>query len=244
MFNNYIDRETDKKMDRTKNRALVKGLISEKSAILFAVVLGLMGILVLWLTTNLLAVTVSVAALGFFIYVAMYSFWKKRTTYATAIGSISGALPPVIGYCAVSNRLDAGAVLLFLILVLWQMPHFFAIAMYRLDDYTAASIPVMPVKKGNQATKVRMLLYVIAFTIATLLLMVFGFTGYSYLIVAALMSISWLWLTIKGFKAVDDRLWARQMFRLSLVIITGLSIMMSLDVIKPEVTIATTSSSR
>ena len=75
VFNNYIDRETDKKMDRTKNRALAKGLISEKSAIFFAIALGVMGLLVLWLTTNLLAV--SVAALGFVIYVALYSFWKK-----------------------------------------------------------------------------------------------------------------------------------------------------------------------
>ncbi len=236
VFNNYIDRETDKKMARTKNRALVRGLISGKSALVFAALLGSLGIATLWLTTNLLAV--SIAALGFFIYVALYSFWKTRTSYATAIGSISGALPPVIGYCAVSNQHDAGAFLLFLILVLWQMPHFFAIAMYRFDDYSAASIPVLPVKRGNQATKIRMLLYVIAFTIASLLLMVFGFTGYFYFAAAALMSLSWLWLSLKGFKADNDRLWARQMFRLSLVIITALSIMMAIDAVSPEPLIA------
>ena len=139
-----------------------------------------------------------------------------------------------------SDRLDAGAILLFLILVLWQMPHFFSIAMYRLEDYTAASIPVMPVHKGNHATKVRMLLYVIAFGIATFSLMFFGFTGYVYLVTAAAMSFSWLWLTIKGFKAEDDRIWARQMFRLSLVIITALSLSMSFDVIRPTISIATT----
>lgn len=236
VFNNFIDREIDKKMARTQNRALAKGLISTKKALLFASFLGMGGLFSLWMMTNLLAV--SIAALGFFIYVALYSLWKTRTSYATAVGSISGALPPVIGYCAVSNQLDAGALLLFLILVLWQMPHFFAIAMYRFDDYSAASIPILPVKKGNHATKIRMLLYVIAFAISTVLLMVFGFTGYFYLIIACAASLAWLRLSIQGFKAENDRLWARQMFRLSLVIITALSIVMALDVSAPAQIIA------
>lgn len=229
VFNNYIDRESDKKMARTQQRALVKGLISGRNAIYFAIVLGLFGLITLAIYTNLLAVMVSLV--GFFIYVVLYSLWKYRSTYATLVGSISGAIPPVVGYCAVSNQFDMGAALLFMILVLWQMPHFFSIAMYRFNDYSAASIPVLPVKKGNYTTKIHMLLYIIAFTIACILLIAFGYTGYAYLVSALVLSFAWLFLCIKGFKAENDKLWARQMFRLSLVIITILCIMISIDVV-------------
>lgn len=229
VFNNYIDRVGDEKMARTKNRALVKGLISGRNAIFFAILLGLFGALVLFFYTNLLAVTI--AAVGFFVYVALYSFWKYHTTYATIVGSISGAVPPVVGYCAVSNHLDMGGILLFLILVLWQMPHFYAISMYRFDDYRAASIPVLPVEKGIYVTKIHMLLYIIGFTTAALMLTVFGYMGIAYSIVAALLGFSWLWLCIRGFKSENNKVWARQMFVLSLVIVTALCIMIPVDVI-------------
>src|SRR6202040_4019316 len=118
------------------------------------------------------------------VYVVLYSFWKYRSSLATLVGSIAGAVPPVVGYCSVSNRFDTGAVLFFLILVLWQMPHFFSIAMYRLQDYSAAAIPVLPIKKGNHRTKVHMVFYILGFIMVAILLTVFGYTGYSYLIVA------------------------------------------------------------
>lgn len=220
--NNYIDRESDQKMARTKNRALVTGLITGKKAIAFAVFLGLGGIFILAVYTHLLAV--SIALVGFFVYVAMYSFWKHRSSYATLVGSISGAVPPVVGYCAASDRFDAGALIFFLILVLWQMPHFFAIAMYRSADYNAASIPVLPVKKGNLITKIHMLLYIMAFIIATFMLVVFGYTGYIYLAAATLLGLFWLFLCIKGFTCTSDKLWARKMFIVSLVVVMGLCI--------------------
>jgi protoheme IX farnesyltransferase len=220
VFNNYIDRYADAKMKRTQNRALAKGLISIKMALSFAVVLGLLGISILALYTNLFAVFISL--FGFFIYVVLYSLWKYRTSYATVIGSISGAVPPVIGYCAVSNSLDIGAILLFMIMVLWQMPHFYAIAMYRFDDYLAVSMPVLPVKKGPFLTKIQMLFYIIAFIVAALMLTVLGYTGYMYTIVAVLFGCTWLWLCIKGFKSNNDKIWARQMFVVSLVVITAL----------------------
>lgn len=228
VFNNYIDRKADAKMARTKNRALATGLIAGKNAILFALLLGVSGIWVLSVYTNLLAT--SIAATGFFFYVVLYSFGKYLSTYGTLVGSIAGAVPPVVGYCAVTNQFDAGAFILFLLLVLWQMPHFFAIAMYRCDEYAAASIPVLPVKRGMHVTKIRMLLYVIAFILTIPLLIVYGYTGYAYLSVAVLLGLSWLYLCIKGFKAGNDKVWARQMFRLSLVIIMGLCLMISLDV--------------
>lgn len=228
VFNNYIDRDLDAKMTRTKHRPLVKGLISGRSAVLFALLLAPLGLLILFLYTNLLAPLI--ASIGFFIYVGLYSFWKCRTTYATAVGSIAGAIPPVVGYCAVSNQFDMSAALLFMILVLWQMPHFFSIAMYRIHDYTAAAIPTLPIAKGPQATKIRMLLYIIAFAIATLLLGL-KLTSTVYFTTAALLSLSWLLLCIKGFTASNDLLWARNMFRLSLVVITVLCIMISVDTV-------------
>lgn len=227
VFNNYIDRKADAKMARTKNRALVKGLISGRNAILFAISLGLFGIAILALYTNLLAVFV--AALGFFVYVGLYSISKYHSVYGTLIGSIAGAVPPVVGYCAVSNRCDAGALLLFLILVLWQMPHFYSIAMYRFTDYSAASIPVLPVIKGIPLTKIHMLLYIIAFIIATAMLSLFGYTGNAYLITAILFGSAWLLLCLKGFRASNDQVWGRQMFVYSLVLITVLCLMISLD---------------
>jgi protoheme IX farnesyltransferase len=228
VFNNYIDRTIDKKMNRTKNRALVTGLISGRNAILFAIVLGLIGNLILLVYTNLL--TVFVAAIGFFVYVILYSMWKCRTVYGTAIGSIAGAVPPVVGYCAVSNTFDLGAVILFTMLVLWQMPHFFSIAMFHLEDYTAANIPVLPIKKGMLRTKIHMVIYIVAFIGVSALLTLFNYTGYIYLVVATLVGLAWLWLCIKGFKRSDDQVWGKQMFRLSLLMITALSFAIPFDI--------------
>lgn len=227
VFNNYIDRLHDEKMERTKNRALVKGIISPKNALVFASFLILFGTLTLSWFTNLL--TLCVALTGFLVYVFLYSSWKYRSMHATLIGSISGGIPPVAGYCAVSNTVDVGAFLLFMIVVLWQMPHFFAIALYRLDDYVAAAIPVLPVKKSMQVTKIHMLLYIISFSLITPMLTLFGYTGYLYLIVSSLLALTWLWLCIKGFKSNDNKVWARKMFVFSLVIITVVSGMISLD---------------
>lgn len=227
VFNNFIDRNADKKMARTQNRALVKGIVSIPKAVLFAVLLALVGITVLVLWTNTL--TVIGAAIGFFFYVIMYSLIKYWTTHATLIGSISGAMPPVIGYCAASNRFDLGAILLFAVLVLWQMPHFFAIAMYRFDDYAAASIPVLPVKKGMHVTKVQMMLYIVIFIVAALMLTFFGYTGYVYGVVSAVFGAAWLLLGFKGFKKTDDKVWAKKMFVFSLVVIMSLCAMMCLE---------------
>lgn len=227
VFNNYIDRIADGKMERTKHRALARGLISGRSALGFAIILGLVGACILGCYTNLWAFFSAVV--GFFIYVVLYSFWKYRTMYATLVGSIAGAIPPVVGYCAASNRFDLGAFILFLILVCWQMPHFFSISMYRFDDYKAASIPVLPTESGAFATKRQILCYIIAFMVATLMLPLFGYVGYIYLIGSSLLGIAWLRLGIKGFSSDNDHVWARKMFRFSLVVIMGMSAMISFD---------------
>ena len=215
VFNNYIDRDIDKKMERTKERAIVSGLVSTRSAIIYETVLGAAGLYLLWLTTN--ALTTLVGVTGLFFYVVVYAIAKRRTTLGTLVGAISGALPPVAGYSAVSGRLELGALLLFLVLVFWQMPHFYAIAIYRSREYANAKIPVLPVIKGVRRTKVEMLIYIIGFLIATLQLFVFGLTGYAYLIVMTIVGLYWLNLSISGFTTKDDDKWAHKLFHFSLM---------------------------
>lgn len=229
VFNNYIDIPLDRKMTRTKNRPLVVGLISGKHAILFATLLLIIGNGILFYFTNLL--TVVVADSGFFVYVVPYSLWKSRTIYGTAIGSIAGAVPPIVGYCAVSNRFDMGALILFAILVLWQMPHFFSIALYHLDDYKAAQMPLLPIEKGSLKTKIHMTIYILLFIGASSLLTLFNYTGYIYLAAVGILGIWWLVLSLKGFKELDDKKWGGQMFRLSLLIIAVLSLAIPFDTI-------------
>jgi heme o synthase len=227
VFNNYIDRRVDQKMERTKNRPLVKGLISGKNAILFGIILAVIGNGFLFAYTNVL--TTFIANIGFFVYVILYSLWKCRTIYGTAIGSIAGGVPPVVGYCAAGNHFDAGALILFMILVFWQMPHFFSIAMYRFDDYISASIPVLPVIKGFQKTQRHMVIYIIGFILATAALTCFHYTGYLYLSCAVLLGVAWFVLCLKGFTVQNHRIWARSMFRLSLFIITVLCLIIPFD---------------
>ena len=222
VFNNYIDREADRKMARTRNRPLAIGSISNVTAHVYATLLGLFGAFLLGRFTNFLAL--SVALLGFVVYVGLYSFLKYRTVHGTLIGSVAGAVPPVVGYTAVTGRLDLAAVLIFGVIVMWQMPHFFAIAMYRLKDYEAAAIPVLPLKKGMGATKVQMLFYIALFIGVSSLLTFFGFTSMLFAAVSTVIGLYWFWMGIKGFKAENDQKWARQMFIFSLVAVMSLSV--------------------
>lgn len=229
VFNNYIDRDIDRIMERTKNRPLVKGLIDPKVSLIYATALGFAGMLLLLVAANALAMLLAV--IGFVVYVGVYSLYMKRkSVYGTLIGSLSGAAPPVIGYCAVTNEFDTGALILLLIFSLWQMPHSYAIAIFRFKDYKAANIPVLPVIKGISVAKTHIFLYILAFMVATLMLAISGYAGYKYLIVGAAVSLWWLGMAISGFKTEnDDRVWARKLFVFSIIAITSLSIMMSVD---------------
>jgi len=233
VFNNVLDRDIDRKMERTKNRVLVKGLISAKTSLVYATLLGIAGFMMLYFGANPLAMWLSV--IGFIVYVGIYSLYMKRhSVYGTLIGSLSGAAPPVIGYCAVSNEFDAGAIILLAIFSLWQMPHSYAIAIYRFKDYQAANIPVLPVVKGIPVAKHHITIYILAFMIATLMLSLGGYAGYKYLVVAAVVSLWWLGMALSGYKRTnDDRLWARKLFVFSIVAITALSVMMSVDFMTP-----------
>jgi heme o synthase len=223
VFNNYIDRDIDVLMERTRRRALVAGLISGTGALIFATVLGVAGFLTLGIFTNLAAA--AAAAVGFIFYVGVYTLWaKRRSTYGTFAGAFAGATPPVVGYAAATGRIDAAALILFIIMLVWQMPHFFAIAIRREEDYAAAKIPVMPVAHGIARTKTSMLIYIVEFIFAVSLLFTFGYAGYVYLGIVLVLSIAWFALGIQGLwisDAAGNTQWARRMFFLSLIVMIG-----------------------
>ncbi|TPG64181.1 heme o synthase [Ewingella americana] len=228
VFNNFIDRDIDRIMERTKNRVLVMGLIPPKTTLVYATILGIVGFALLYLGANPLAMWLAV--MGFVVYVGVYSLYMKRkSVYGTLVGSLSGAAPPVIGYCAVTGQFDMGAAILLLIFSLWQMPHSYAIAIFRFKDYQAAGIPVLPVVKGISVAKHHITVYILAFMIATLMLTLSGYAGYKYLIVAGAVSIWWLGMALKGYKAENDIVWARKLFGFSIITIMSLSFMMSVD---------------
>jgi len=232
VFNNYLDQDIDGEMERTKDRALLSGAISPKSALVYASALLILGCLTLYFFTNL--VTLLVALIGALSYVGVYTPLKRRTIYSSLIGSIPGATPPVIGYCAVTHTVNLEALLLFLILVLWQMPHFYGIALYRMKEYAKASIPLLPIKKGAQITKVHSMIYIFLFTLAAASLTYFGFTRYTYLAIVIILGLIWLYLGIKDFSTnTNDPRWGRRMFLFSLITITVFSVTLSLSAILP-----------
>lgn len=223
--NNYYDRDIDKLMRRTQSRPTAKGEVSFALAASFAAALGIAGSLILYFFVNTL--TLVIALVGLFFYVVVYTMWLKRNSiYGTLIGGISGAVPPVVGYVALTNQIDMGAVVLFLILFTWQIPHSYAIAICRLEDYAAANIPVLPVKKGIPSTKASMLLYTGAFTLAIMMPSVLGITGWVYGVAAAGIGAYWLYLAMCGLRVTDNKAWARKMFMFSVLNITVLSAMM------------------
>jgi len=232
VFNNYIDRNIDRKMGRTKNRPLVTGAISGRSAIFFAVALGIGGMCILARYTNLL--TAGTALAGLFVYVVLYGLGKRGSVYGTIVGSVSGAVPLLVGFCAVNNGLGIEAVILFIIMCLWQMPHFYAIAIYRFDDYAAAQLPVLPVVRGIRVAKLHIVCYIVAFIIAEIALSIFGFAGYTYLAVSIVMGLLWLRLAVQGFRpTVNNTLWARKVFLFSLVTLTTFCVVISVNALVP-----------
>lgn len=228
-FNNFLDRGIDKKMERTKKRALAVGEVSPNSAFVFAGLVGVLGLFILLQFTNFL--TFGLGIVGLLFYVVLYGWAKRKSVHGTLVGSIAGAIPPVAGYTAVSGRLDIEALILFLILTFWQMPHFYGIAIYRLKDYKAAGIPVLPSVKGIKQTKLQIIFYTIAFIIVSSLLSFLGYTGKIYLVVMGLLGLIWFWDGVKGFRVKDSEKWARKIFSFSLIIIMAFCIAVPLDML-------------
>jgi protoheme IX farnesyltransferase len=217
VINNILDRDIDARMERTSARAIPNGRISVQQALIFATVLFAAGCAVLLLLTNML--TFAVTLFGVLVYVGLYTPLKRCTIHSTIVGAVAGAVPPVVGYVAVTNMLDATALSLFLILVCWQMTHFFAIAIFRLKDYSEAGLPVMPVKLGLFRTKILMALYVVLFAYAALALYLVQNLGILYAGTLSLLSVGWFALSLYGFRTPDINRWAKRMFFYSIIVI-------------------------
>jgi protoheme IX farnesyltransferase len=231
-LNNVFDRDIDKVMKRTRDRAVASGKIAVANATIFSLVLGILGIAVLAIRTNWYVVGVGI--FGFVVYVWLYgAFSKRRSIHGTLVGSISGAMPILAGYVAVADRFDSAALLVFLMLFFWQFPEFYSIAIYRRREYQAAGVPVMTVVKGVKNTTVQIFVYTVLFVISTLLLTIFGYTGWIYFGVMAVLGVYWIWMAAQGFQTKDSDAWARRMFHFSLIILLALSGMLSIGALLP-----------
>ncbi|WNF33552.1 heme o synthase [Aeribacillus composti] len=215
-FNNLYDRDIDSIMERTKNRPTVTGEIKPKTVLWLGISMSIFGIAALALTTPLAAF---LGFLGLFFYVVPYTMWSKRKTiYNTEVGSISGAMPPLIGWSAIYPDITHPAILgLFVILIIWQMPHFYAIAIRKHDEYKAAKVPMLPVVKGVKRTYIQTNIYLIILMVVSFL---FGSLSLGLVLVALLLSVLWLMLSIFGYKKMDSEKWAKSMFIYSLLHMT------------------------
>lgn len=215
VLNNIIDRDIDTRMKRTAKRELAKGTINYRYALVFSIVLGVLGFVLLLTLTNLL--TAFLGLLAYVWYVVIYGVAKRTTSLSTLIGGVPGALPPVAGYTALTGTFDTAALVLFLILFFWQIPHFYAISMFRKDDYASARLPVWAVRFGLKKTKLHILISIVLFAATVPLLTLFGYTGVVYTAGATAIALYWLYKAIVLYKKVDDVKWARTMFGISLM---------------------------
>ncbi|MBU8786652.1 MULTISPECIES: heme o synthase [Bacillus] len=211
-FNNLFDRDIDSIMERTKNRPTVTGEIKTKTVLWLGTFMALFGIAILALTTSLAAL---LGFLGLFFYIVPYTMWsKRRTVYNTEVGSIAGAMPPLIGWAAIYPDVTHPAILgLFVISVIWQMPHFYAIAIRKNDEYKAAKVPMLPVVKGVKRTYIQTNIYLIILIGTSVL---FYSLSLGLMLVALLLSLIWFGLSVYGYKRMDPEKWATYMFIYSL----------------------------
>lgn len=231
-LNNYLDRDIDSKMARTKKRPSVTGSIAPRDMVLFAVCLLVIGTSVLIVTTNWL--TVAIGLIGFVTYVWLYGAWTKRTSvHGTAVGAVSGALPIAGGYAAVSGVIDPGLIIVFFIMFFWQFPEFYSIAIYRRKEYAAAKVPLMPIVKGVRSTIIQIFIYTSLYVASTLLLPVYGYAGWVYFTVMLLTGVYWVWLAYQGLVTKDADKWAKRMFRFSMKTVLVLCLMLSVGPLLP-----------
>lgn len=221
VLNNWYDVDIDTIMDRTKNRPTVTGNFSLKAVLMLGIVLSILGFILLLFTT--IEATIY-AFIGWFTYVVLYTMWsKRRYAFNTIIGSISGAVTPLIGWAVLEPATHVVPIVMFLILFIFQMPHTFAIAIRKYEEYKSAEVAMLPVVRGIKVTKLQMVLY-----IACLLPFPFFLTslGTVFIVLATLLNIGWLAVSISGFYIKDDNKWAYVNFLYSVNYISLLFLLM------------------
>ncbi len=229
VINMVMDRDVDSLMERTQSRPLPRGTVSPYSAVAFGLSLIILSFIVMYLFVNMLALILTFVAS--FSYVVIYTLLlKRRTPVATEIGGISGALPPIIGYVAGSGTLDIKAFVLFLIMFMWQPPHFWALAIKYRDDYARAGIPALPVVRGIKVTKIKTLLYTASLLPLSVLPSLIGMTGFIYFITAVVMSTLYILFTLKFLFSKKEE--GMKLFFVSIIYLAVLFSMMVFDLVK------------
>lgn len=214
-INMWYDRDIDRIMRRTAGRPLPAGRMPPGDALGFGVVLGVGAVVTMWLAVNLVAS--ELLALTILFYVFVYTIWlKRRTPQNIVIGGAAGAFPPMIGWVAVTGQIDWGAIALFGIIFFWTPPHFWALSLYRADDYAAAGVPMLPVVAGVRETKRQMLLYTLLLWPITLLPWLLGIAGPVYAVSALGLSAVFTLQAVRVWRDDGDRR-AREMFTFSLL---------------------------
>ena len=227
ILNNFIDVDIDALMKRTVNRPTARGLITEKNLLIYAFSLCFFGVM------SLLLININVlflALLGLFIYVVIYSAWLKRhsATLSTFVGAISGAMPILVGYCAVKN-FDVVGLLLFLILFVWQIPHTYALHIMYSDDYKKVAVPTFYDKYGIFLTNAIVIAFTLVFYCLTQLLWFYGNLGLTYAIIMHIGAISWIAISVVGFYTNNIIYWARWLFFASIIILLLFAVLISFD---------------
>lgn len=225
--NNVTDRSIDARMPRTQNRGTVTGLVPPSQLTYLAILLGIAGFWILIARVNWLTAILGVIA--YVDYVVLYAWSKRTTPWSTLIGTVSGSVPLVAGYTAVTDRFDTTALLLGLIMLFWQMVHFYAIAIFRRDDYAAGGLPVWSVRYGVRNTQRWMIFYTLLYLLAVIQLSLFASAGWLFAVIIGLLSIYWLFVGLKGFNHLDPSKWARSMFGFSLLILLVLSAVVTIS---------------
>lgn len=225
--NNIIDRNIDTKMKRTSARAVASGQITIQSATLLSIILGVGGTTMLWAGVNTL--TAKLGVLAFVWYVVIYTFSKRKTPLSTIVGAVSGALPPVAGYTAATSQLDLTAAILFALLFVWQLPHFYAIAIFRRSDYQKAGIPVWSVKYGEASTRRQIMFWLVVFSLLVPLLTLSSGASIYFAYIMVPVALYWAADGALSFRRLDDTVWARRTFGTSLVVLILLSTTLSLN---------------
>lgn len=212
-LNQYIDRELDRKMQRTSRRPLAEGRLTSAEGLAFGLVLCLASYYIMAGFVNLLAALLSLS--GIIYYVLFYSVWlKKATVQNIVIGGGAGAIPPLVGWAAATGHLSLEAWILFLIVFFWTPPHFWALAIVRKKDYENAGVPMLPVIRGEKETRSKILIYTLELVAVTLLLPIFNLTGIIYILSASLLGAGLIYAAWKVWK-VGGNLVAWKMYRWS-----------------------------
>ncbi len=226
-FNCLVEQQIDARMRRTAWRPTARGQLGNGLTLAFSIGLCALGSLILWWGVNPLTMWLTFAT--FVGYAVVYTvILKPRTPQNIVIGGASGAMPPVLGWAAMTNSVGPEAWILFLIIFLWTPPHFWALALYRVEDYRKSGLPMLPVTHGNAFTRLQIFLYTFVLAAACAMPFVFGMSGWLYLAVAAVLSAGFCWYGWRLWRDYSDEL-ARKTFRFSLIHLAALFAAMLVD---------------